>query len=335
MRFFAYAMLAAGVVAPVVAAQGTVPGFYTESKVTTRVEGSRKGRVPVPTEHVTRNWRIAGVSRSEGGFSSLDTAGNGYSVSRWDDRKTYQVSPSTRTIRVAPFDGPKGGVASPFAPPTPLHVTYRELGDGGTILGHRTVRWESRVSFQAPANLQPPPGVAQTGTFVMTYWIAFDMADPMVASWSKTIGQVADDTARHLPRGKVLRLESRSEMLGVVSTVTEAVTAWRRESIDTSLFVLPAGWRRVQSSDVLPNRQAISPESLATLKALLAAQRSMLDEVNRLRGSTSPKDKARLQFLMDSMLKAMRPDSARLRQMIHNDPNAIRITDSTAVKRKP
>lgn len=314
----------------VLGAQGTVPGFYSEAKVSTRIESSRGARVPAPKEYRMRTWRVAGLLRMEGSPGQVDSTDGSYTIGQLLNKRTFQVSPRTRTVRAANVDEVQKYAAERGVNPNDRKRSYREIGDGGTLLGHRMVRWESRLSYEAPAYRGAT--TTQTHTFVTTYWIASDTTDPMVAAWIKMLGPVPD-SARHMPRGMVLRSESRTEVPGLVSMITDAVQIWRQQPVDTALFVVPSDYRVVNLVDAMRERSESTAVRVRAGYAREAAMRRVIEELKQLRSSSAPADRARLRFLNDSLIKVLTPDSSRLDSLIR--ANGIVITDSLRAKKKP
>jgi len=305
--------------ASTLAAQGRISGWYTETHVTSRAEGERAAAAPSPRDGTIRTWRTSAAERVEGGlpaFPRYDMTG-AYQISRRSEKRSYQVIPSARLIRVlhlASLTELKLDTPSVYAP------GLKELGDGGVILGHRTRKYQMSVTMRMP-------GIARKGdstvfTTEQTLWVANDPADPLVAAYLAERPKSSSPIKLPVVPGMVLRSESRSHGPRQNTTVrTREVVAWRREVIDPSRFALPADYKRVDMADEVRTSRAHS-ESLS-----IAGK-----EMSRLRASTDPKDRARAKQLAESLfadLKRTMPPPASLR----DDPKAVVIDG--AGKKKP
>lgn len=323
MRNLIGVIFAMGALAPVLGAQGTIPGFYKETHATSRYVGERAAAMPAPRDRTEREWQAGGATRLEGRVMALTTSPDAFFLMRAGATTSYQVIPSERTIRtISLVDVPaeyRNAAASASS------TTFKDLGDGGVILGHRTRKFETRVTMTLPPTAGRR-GAAERFTTTSISWIATDPSDPMVAAWVLANPAPAG-AAKARPRGVVLRSESHTEgMLPADRVSRTEVTVWRREQVDTARFSLPAGYRRISMND----------EMKAQL-AKVAASRALLDEVKRLRASSKPADQRRLKLLTDSMLQSFRGtmDTLRLQQRLRSDPNAVRITDTVPARRKP
>jgi hypothetical protein len=321
MRNFIGVVFAAGILAPSVGAQGKLSGWYTETHVTSRREGQRAAS-PAPRDETIRSWRTATSERLEGGlppFPQYDMTG-AYQISRSAEKRTYQVVPSARTIRV--FDM-AAMTALKLDRPSYAKPVLKELGDGGVILGHRTRRYQMTITMRTPGIARR--GDSTTFTSEQTFWIASDPSDPLVAAYLAERPKPTSPVTMPVLPGMVLRTGSRSSSISPYTTATvREVVAWRREVVEPSRFVLPADYKRVD----------MAAEVRAT-RAKTEAMRVAGDEMQRLFSSKDPKDRARAKQLAESLFKTMKPDSARLKEMMRKDPNAVRITDTTPARRNP
>ena len=156
MRIFIGVIFAIGVVAPAIGAQATVPGWYTETRVSGRAVGERAAAAPPPADYTIRIWTTEAAARVEGGIPVPGGAKDAYLVSRPAERRGYQVIPSQRSIRV--LDNRAIMAMSPvdFRMADSAGVTVKELGDGGVILGHKTTK--RRVTIELRGAGGPRPG---------------------------------------------------------------------------------------------------------------------------------------------------------------------------------
>lgn len=325
MRLLSRLVLAAGVIAPPLHAQGT-PGFYVETRVTSRYEGERAAARPGPREWRERRWSAAGSTRMEGMPMPLDSSNTTYTVTRAGNRSAYLITPSTRTVRVATFDEMQHFLTDEIGPPLAGERLYKDLGDGGLILGHRTRKFEMRTSYRLPTALGGPGGEGRSRPITMTLWYAYDTTDALVAAWLRQASAAPGKIAPQVPRGMLLRSESRSDGTGVPRLGVREVQVWRQERLDTALFAVPSDYTRIKMVDEFRVRREES-----TVR--LAAQRAAFAEMNRLRASTDPADKRKLDRMMDSVLKALKQSAAE-RPPVNLRDGAIVITDS-AKRRKP
>lgn len=333
MRNFIGAVLAAAAVAPAVGAQGTVPGWYIETRVTSRYEGDRAAAMPRPTQHVERTWRAGANSRSEGRPLRLDSSAGSYRLTRAGDPNSYEVFPDTRTLRVADRAGMRRAFGTTLSRPNEGGYRHRAIGDGGVILGHHTTKFESRIKL--PIIGLAAPSEAESW-YVETSWIATDTADPQVAAWIRESRLVAKDSTRSPPDGTVpgmvLRWESRSDRTaGVPHATISEVTEWRTEQMDTARFSLPTGYARV---DLASQMRALQRRT-AEMKERGAATQRNLEELRRLKASTLPADQAKLHRLMDSTLAAIQREQALHPVNLRDLPNSVTITDSSHRRKKP
>jgi len=322
-------LLLAGVLgASSLGAQATMSGWYTETHVVSRVEGER-APASLARDETTRSWRTAAAERVEGGLPpspGYDTTG-AYQISRPSEKRAYQVFPSARTIRVLDI---ASLAALKFDLPVVDTPELKELGDGGIILGHRTRKYRMTVRMHVPGMMRK--GDTTVFTSEQTLWAATDPSDPLVAAYLAGRPKWENPLKIPAPPGMVLRFESRSHGISPYTTVRiREVVVWRREIIDPSRFAMPEDYKRVSMAD----ETSASRAKLTSLRIATESRRVAGEELKRLMASQDPKDKARARVLGDSLFKAMRPDTTRLKQLMRNDPNAVRITDTVPARKKP
>jgi hypothetical protein len=308
MRFFIRVAVVAGACAPVLAAQGTTPGFYVETRVTTVSKGG-SGNATTRT-HVTRAWTSATCSRTEGEAYRGDSTG--YQVMRRTPPTFLDVVPRDRTVYTVSSAGAKAMAADAAKTlgPMPAISGSKLLGDGGVVLGHRTQKYELRTTTRATAGARE---VARAPT-VTTYWVADDPADPLVAAYRATRPMMGSGERAWSSTGMVLRSETHSQWLrDVTELTTREVIAWRREIVPLSRCGVPQGYRTVD------------------LVADLRAKQSAAAELRRLSHSSNPADRARARALGDSMFKDVRRTVPT--QSLRDDPRAVLIDG--AGKKKP
>lgn len=304
------------VAASTLSAQGTVPGWYTETRVTSKAVGERAPSVPAPAAYTMRTWATKTAARVEGGIQVPGGANDAYLISRPAEHRGYQVIPSQRSIRV--LDNRAIQAMSPVGlrMADSAGVTIKELGDGGMILGHKTSKRQVTIELRVPG--RPAAGGAPSMMSVQTMWVASDKSDPMVAAYLAEGKPPATIAGKTMPRGMVLRTESRStSRSGYDMLRTHEVVAWRREQVAPSLFTLPAGYARVDAAAELGKMKAAS------------------DELLRLAKSSDPRDRARARQLGDSMFKVMKIDETARRYNARNDPRAVTITDTALRPKRP
>ncbi len=296
-------------------AQSALPGWYTETRTQSTPVGERAAVLSRSGE-VTRRWEAGGFSRTEGGAASSLLGPGAYTLIRAGDNASYEVIPSKRQVRMldrSAFSAlrARGQLQIPdLSDVTMGHV--KDLGDGGVVLGHRTVKREAQFSMmeRGPARGAKPHRVTTT----ITTWEATDTTDSVVSAY-RAWRRAASASGR-APRGMVLRTESRSagQLPADVARSSE-VLVWRRQNTDTSLFAVPANFARIDAVKDLENRQAA------------------LAEIKRLFASPDPKDRARARHFGDSIFQTMPRDTARLRQMMRE--HATVVTDSVPARKKP
>jgi hypothetical protein len=288
-------LLAVLLVPCALAAQGkTLPGWYIETRVVSRFEGDRAATMPRATERRQKDWRSGAFTRQEGGIAVLDPTGEVYFVTREKDKRMYQVNPRTQVVRTMVPEEMRRLVTEKQLGPDPKNFAYKNVGDGGVLLGHKTTRFELTTVYTTPG-LQPN-AAPQQHTLRAVYWIATDTTDPVVAAWLRERPLVAGDTAVRRPRGLMLRSESRTEIRGATHVSEQFVQLLRREPVDTMKFVVPASYRRVDAVAELKKQRT-------EVDARMKGMQSTLDEMRRLRASNNPADRAKLERLMDSTMK--------------------------------
>lgn len=290
-------------------AQGTVPGWYVETRVTTLSKGG-SGNATTRT-HVTRAWTSATCSRTEGESYLGDSTA--YQLMRRTPPTFLDVVPRDRTVYTVNSAGAKAMAADAAKTlgPMPAISGSKVLGDGGVILGHRMQKYELRMTTRS---MSGGAEVARAPT-VVTYWLADDPADPLVAAYRATRPTMGSSERVSTSTGMVLRSETHSQWLrDVTELTTREVIAWRRENVPLSRCAIPQGYRTVD------------------LRADLRAKQSATAELRRLSQSSNPADRARARALGDSLFKDLKrtlPASGSLR----DDPRAVLIDG--AGKKKP
>lgn len=296
-----------GAFAPALRAQ-VAPGFYVETRTTTVSKGG-SGRTTTRTR-VTRAWTSATCSRTEGENYRGDSTA--YQLVLGSPPRSLQVLPRDRVVYSLDSAAMRAMPSEAAATLTPSQGRFKPkaLGDGGRILGHRTRKYEAQIttrSFAGKAEIARAPTM-------MTYWVAEDSADPMVAAYRAARAQLRGGEPGGGAGGLVLRSESRIQWLRDVTQVTtREVLVWRRESVPASRCALPSGYRTV--------------DLLADLRAKQAATA----ELQRLVRSTNPADRARARALGDSLFKELKR-TPPLPRSLREDPNAI-VIDGKATKK--
>ena len=292
-------------------AQGKVAGWYAESKTSTEFSGAEAQKLP---PRALREWHAGIRTRTETVNSP------NYTLVLDTSRTMYIVSPTTKMIRIASGTDLARENSTDFAATERKLGQYTDLGPAETILGHKTRKYRVSASWTMKLRLLND-ATPRPVKYTRTVWLTADSSDPAIKAALRTLRRAQTS---NLPRGIELRSESTTEGIregGVVTTRRE-MTLLRAEPVDPAIFTLPTGYQRVSVSDELRTR----------MKQADAMQKAN-DELNRLRTSSRPADQARARTLMDSLLKAWKPDSERLKQMMRDDPNAVRI--NTGAKKKP
>lgn len=295
--------------APCVALAQQPNGQYIEARITTRSEGN--GASPLVRTRVTREWTSAACVRTEGMPFKGDSSA--YQLNLTAPARYYTVVPRDRAVYSMDSSGAKAVRAEAerriASPPT---TAAKPLGDGGVLLGHRTRKFEVQMSPTIPS---PNGGAGSRMTLTTTYWVADDTTDPLVLTNRTLRGKVAAGDPSPLPKGVVLRSETRGAVLpGVTQLTTREVVAWRRESVPASRCALPQGYRAV--------------DMLAEMRSMQSATA----ELQRLSRSTSPADRARAKALSDSLMEVLKRTAPAPRPL-REAPNAMRIDGGAA--RKP
>ena len=297
-----------GVCAPVLGAQGTTPGFFLEKKTTTITkEEPKKENHPPPPSAKPKSGHPPPDGEANRGDST------GYQVMRRTPPTFLDVVPRDRTVYTVNSAGAKAMAADAAKTlgPMPEISGSKVPVDGGVLLGHRTHKFELRTITRSTA------GAAEVGRAptVITYWVADDPADPLVAAYRATRPTMGAFDRVSTSTGMTLRSETHSQWLrDVTEMTTREVIAWRREEVPLSRCGIPNGYRTVD------------------LVADLRAKQSALAELRRLSHSSNPADRARGRVLGDSLFKDLRrtlPAHGSLR----DDPRAVLIDG--AGKKKP
>ncbi|MDQ8153041.1 MAG: hypothetical protein P3B98_00140 [Gemmatimonadota bacterium] len=309
MRMLLHTTIAALTVfgAPTLRAQASTPGFFVETRITAV---SRGGSNANTRTRVTRAWTSAGCSRTEGEPYRGDSTA--YQLVIGTPRTFLNVVPRDRTVFTVGASTAKPLVADAkkVLGPMPAVSPWRLVGDGGTVLGHRTRKFEMKSTTRTRAG---GTEVASAPT-VTTYWVADDAADPMVVAYRALRPAILAGEPGATGAGMVLRSEThRQWQRDVTQVTTREVTVWRQEQVPASRCDIPAGYRRVD------------------LAADLRAQQAASAELRRLSQSPKPADQARARALGDSLLKEIRRTAPAPRPL-REDPRAVRI-DGTGTKK--
>jgi len=304
-------VLAALVLPCALGAQGKVAGWYAESKTSTEYSGAEAQKLPPRT---VREWHAGERVRTE----TVNSAN--YTVVLDTSRTMYIVSPATKVIRIASATALARENSTDLAATERKLGQYTDLGPAETILGHTTRKYRVSASWTMKLRLlndvTPRPV-----KYTRTVWLTADSSDPAIKAALRTLRRAKTS---NLPRGVELKSESTTEGIreGGAITTRREMTVLRAESVDPAIFTLPKGYQRVAVGDELRTR----------LRQADAIQKAN-DELNRLRTSNRPTDQARARALMDSLLKAWKPDSVPLKERMMADPNAVRI--NAGAKKKP
>lgn len=299
-----------GAFAPALPAQNASPGWYVETRVTTVSKGG-SGNATTRT-HVTRAWTSAECSRTEGQAFRGDSTAYLLVLGSWP--RALQVLPRDRVVYTLDSAGSRAVASDAMAAAklTPSQVRFkpRLVGDGGRILGHRTRKYEAEITTRSFAGERE---IARAPTR-MTYWVAEDPADSMVAAYRASHVQHGVGERVGGSGGIVLRSESRSQWLrDVMQVTTRDVLVWRKEIIPASRCAIPPGYRT------------------ADLLAELRAKQATTTQLQRLSRGTDPADRARARALGDSLFQEIRRTLPAPRSL-RDDPRAV-VIDGEATKK--
>ena len=271
-----------GVCAPVLGAQRTVPGWYVEAKITSRT--SPGTRTDSTHDRLTKTWIVGSRQRIVGlGSISSTFPADAYMVLRGPGPEMYTVSPSTRSIHVMNRKSMLQDLVSADTNAFKKSLQVTDLGDGGRILGHATRLYQLKTHIDMR---MPLLGDSSTRgiTAETKVWLATDMGDPLIAAAMNEKAFVA--TTRGLPPGIALRTETSTGTAdgAALSVSTMNVVLYRRADIDTMIFVLPEGYKRVKLADEM------------------RAMRLRLDSVMRAMKTRDPKRYAQVRRMTDSVV---------------------------------
>jgi hypothetical protein len=255
-------VLMVGTLAPALGAQGTVPGVIIERRGANN--GVRISGAPFNPAGVTTSWYAGERWRTDGlPENSPDGKRDAYSIRRLNDRMSYMVLPSVRTIRVTNADSVDAVFRAEGIERKETRGDVTRLGSGGRVLGHATERY--RVVTQRESTTGRPPR-SQRLEETTTLWIALDRSDPVIDA---AIRAKAVPPAKYMPQGVILRwvAVTRRAEGGPSAEGSSEVIRLERASIDTMRFALPEGYRRVTQAEQMRGRRA-------HLDSLFAAQRA-------------------------------------------------------------
>ncbi len=317
MRIFLHVTSALLLLAPaatVLDAQATVSGWYTETRVTTRVVGENGMLNSAPREYTTREWLSPlGVRREGDPIQAGGRTSTAYALERHGDTLNYQVDSATRTILVI---NPRSvrtlftdQVRADIARAAQMKPEIRASDNGTPILGHRTRKVAMTVT--AP-NARLESG--RTSPRTLTTWTVVDTADAALTDYTRMCRALRTGTPARAC-SKALRSEySFGGPSGFTTYVVSEVVVWRRETMEASRFAVPEGYTR------------------RDLVAETRAMRTANAELKRLVASNDPRDRARAKALSDSLLKELRRNQPPPRPLREN-PSAV-VIDGGA-KKKP
>ncbi len=236
MRSFTVMIFAAGTLALQLAAQGTVPGWYTEELEVVATAGH-----PTASRFLVRTWRTADATRSERVDERLPMMkALEYSIIHTASRTQFRVNTAQRTI----LEFTSGDSATPYpAPALPRRVlsqSVEAMGSGDSIVGYRTRRVRERIVARVPYGVNGKFSNA-VDTSVSVRWIATYADNPKLAVGVKHADKPA--IAGAPPRGFVLRSETTRTVPRRMVTHLE-VQRLEHRPINTVLFVLPDDYRR-------------------------------------------------------------------------------------------
>ncbi len=304
-------------------AQSTVPGWFEESRlVTTPTNSSLPG-----STSVIRSWHAGVRTRTE-----TEVAGRArgtYSLVLDTSGTRYFVSPGAKTIRVMAFGDLERETIVELSTAAKELERVEDLGPGESMLGLATRRFRATSSFKM--NLSAfGDSTPRTVHYTRTIWLASDSTHPVIRAVMRTARR---SPSSNLPGGVAMLSEivMNGVTPGGTMTIHSQVQGLRLVDIDTAQFTLPPDYRRISMSEEM---RAMQP-NLAGTRQQAAASEASYAELRRLHASANPRDKARARALVDSLIKANKPDSARLRELMLNDPNAVRITEPAPTRKKP
>ncbi len=245
------------------AAQARSPGWIYATTITyDSGDGTHHGSMAVRFQATDRVSRMQ-YTHMEGSMSANASSLEGaYLLRNGADSTTSMVIPSQHLVTI--MAGPMLSLSAPLKPQFIHHVAtenVEQLGPGDRILDHATQHY--RVTKRGTMDVKlGDQSCTRPMDDVTEVWIApdVDLTPAMQSALGQTGMQIADllqqDPPTKLPKGGVLRAvtkSSRPDARGGSRTITATVeiTELSQASLDSSLFVLPDGYRTIDMRQAL------------------------------------------------------------------------------------
>jgi hypothetical protein len=257
MRRLLGVAVAANALTAAIEAQGTVPGWYMETRNVTSSTATG-----VSKELVSRTWASGGRFRQTDIAAVSDMFPEGTFALGLDSTKAmYFVSPSIRTIRMMTVPG----AAQAFGlDGRDESQQFRRVGPGEDILGHHTVIYELTDLVRVAMPMSGDSG-ARALRRSLRVWLAADTSDPIV----RATMHKASRTETGLPPGIVLKSTGTTTSTGTLSvSASTEVLALRLMDIDTSMFALPSGYTVINMGDELRTVRAKTDSLMRELEKI-------------------------------------------------------------------
>lgn len=250
------------------AAQATSPGWiYATTFSYDSGDGSHHGSLSVRFQATDRASRMQYVHMEGSSMANASSLEGAYVLRNRADSSTMMVIPSQQLVTI--MAGPMLSLSAPFKPQVSQHVTtenVEDLGSGDRILDHATQHY--RVTRRGTMEIKlGDQSCTRPIDDVSEVWIApdVDLTPAMQSALGQTGAEIGDllkqDPPTKLPKGGLLRAVTRSSRPDVQGgsrtiTATVEITELSQASLDSSLFVVPDGYRRIDMRQALAQAPA-------------------------------------------------------------------------------
>lgn len=244
-------------------AQASSPGWiYTITFSYDSGDGTHRGSLSVRFQATDRASRMQYVHMEGSSMANASSLEGAYVLRNRADSSTMMVIPSQQLVTI--MAGPMLSLSAPLKPEVSQHLAtenVEDLGPGERILDHATRHYRltrrgtNEIKLGDQSCTRPIDDVSEV-------WIApdVDLTPAMQMAFAQSGAEIGDllkpDLPSKLPKGGLLRAVSRSSRLdaqGASRTVTATVeiTELSQASLDSSLFVVPDGYRRIDMRQAL------------------------------------------------------------------------------------
>ena len=245
------------------AAQATSPGWiYATTFSYDSGDGTHRGSLSVRFQATDRASRMQYMHMEGSSMANATSLEGAYVLQNRADSSTMMVIPSQQLVTI--MAGPMLSLSAPLKPQVSQHVTTKnveDLGSGDRILDHATQHY--RVTRRGTMEIKlGDQSCTRPIDDVSEVWIApdVDLTPAMQSALGQTGAEIGDllkqDPPTKLPKGGLLRAVTRSsrpDAQGGSRTITATVeiTELSQASLDSSLFVVPDGYRRIDMRQAL------------------------------------------------------------------------------------